>query len=65
MIVVIPRQPAPAPRPRVPLACDPDARAVDITAAARMLGCRLVTDGEHIYLTPRVLPGEFPVAEAA
>ena len=31
----------------------------------RLRGFRLVTNGRTIYLTPLVLPGEFPVAEAA
>ena len=65
MITLVSRQPAPAPRQRLPLMCSPDARVVDVTAAARILGCRLVTDGVNIYLTPIVLPGEFPCAEAA
>ena len=59
---------APA-RTRVPIIIPPHALIGDVADKARALGLRLVTDGRRVYVTPRLMPGEFavgvPVAVAA
>lgn len=51
---------APA-RPRVPIIIPPHAVIGDVADRARALGLRLVTDGRTIYVTPRLMPGEFAI----
>ena len=60
MITTIP--PAPV---RVPALIPPETSLKAYADQQRLRGFRLVTNGRTIYLTPLVLPGEFPVAEAA
>lgn len=62
-----PESPAPARGrlPRIPLIAPDSARVVDLAEAAHAVGCRLVHDGRRVFLTPRVMPGEFVVGEAA
>lgn len=48
-----------------PLIAPPEARVVDLAQAAHARGCRLVHDGQHVRVVPRVMPEEFAVAEAA
>lgn len=45
-----------------PLIAPPEARVVDLAQAAQARGCRLVHDGRHVRVVPRVMPGEFEVA---
>ena len=50
---------------RIPAIIPAHTRLKEFADQQRQRGFRLVTDGFRIYLTPIVLPGEFPIAEAA
>ena len=41
---------------------DENERMMDVIERALATQQKLVTDGQRIYLTPMVMPGEFPIA---
>jgi hypothetical protein len=49
----------------IPLIAPPESRVIDLAEAAHARGCRLVHDGRNVLVVPRVMPGQFVIAEAA